>query len=34
MKEKYNEEIIKRTDKKENVERIMKVQEYEKEKLL
>ena len=26
--------MIKRTDKKENVERIMKVQEYEKEKLL
>lgn len=26
LKEKHNEEIIKRTDKKENVERIMKIQ--------
>lgn len=34
MLEKHNEEIIKRTDKKENVERIMKVQEYEREKLM
>jgi hypothetical protein len=30
MLEKHNDDIIKRTDKKENVERIMKVQEYEK----
>ena len=34
MKEKYNDDLIKRTDKKDNVERIMKVQEYEREKLL
>lgn len=34
MMEKHNDDIIKRVDKKENVERIMKVQEYEKEKLL
>ena len=34
MLEKHNEDIIKRVDKKENVERIMKVQEYEKEKLM
>ena len=27
---KHNDDIIKRTDKKENVERIMKVQDYEK----
>lgn len=34
MLQKHNEEIIKRTDKKENVERIMKVQEYQREKLM
>lgn len=34
MLEKHNEEVIKRTDKKENVDRIMKVQEYEREKLM
>ena len=34
MLEKHNQDIIKRTDKKENVERIMKVQEYEKQKLM
>ncbi len=34
MLEKHNEDIIKRVDKKENVERIMMVQEYEKEKLM
>ncbi len=34
MKEKYNEDLIKRTDKRENVERIMKVQQYEREKLM
>lgn len=30
----HNDEVIRRTDKKENVERIMKVQEYEREKLM
>lgn len=34
MKEKYNDDLMKRTDKRENVERIMKVQQYEKEKLM
>ena len=31
---KHNDDVIKMTDKKENVERIMKVQEYEREKLM
>lgn len=34
LKEKYNDDVIKRVDKKENVQRIMKVQEYEKHKLM
>lgn len=34
MKEKSNEEKIKLVDKRENVERIMKVQEYERHKLM
>ena len=34
MREKYNDDLIKRTDKRDNVERIMKVQEYEREKLM
>ena len=31
---KHNDDVIKMTDKKENVERIMKVQEYERQKLM
>jgi len=34
MKVKYNEDLIKRMDKRENVERIMKVQEYGRSKLM
>jgi hypothetical protein len=34
MLEKHNDDMIKLTDKRENVERIMKVQEYEREKLM
>lgn len=34
MKLKQNEEILRRSDKKQNVERILKVQEYENRKLM
>lgn len=34
MKHKQNDELMKRTDKKENVQRIMKIQQYEKAKLM
>lgn len=34
LREKHNEEMLKKMDRKETVDRILRVQEYEKEKLL
>lgn len=34
LKEKHNIDVLKKTDRKENVERIMKMQEYQREKIM
>ena len=34
LKEKHNIDVLKRTDRRENVERIMKMQEYQREKIM